>query len=120
VSSPRHPYRFASRRLEQATLERHIADLVQLVLLTGPRERLHRPGFGAGIGPAALFEPIDGGLGTIVEMRARGSLEAALGDRIEVLSVNVQTVGESTIEATVEYRLHPAGATKTSVVTLHA
>jgi phage baseplate assembly protein W len=120
VNSARHPYRLAARRLEQATLERHISDLVQLVLLTAPRERLHRPGFGAGIGPAALFEPLDGGLGTIVEMRARGSLEAALGDRIEVVSVNVQTVGESTIEAAVEYRLRPAGATRTSAVTVHA
>jgi hypothetical protein len=90
------------------------------VLLTGPRERLHRPGFGAGLAPAALFEPLDGGLGTVVEMRAKGSLEAALGDRIEVVSVAVQTTGESTIEAAVEYRLRPAGATRTTAVAVHA
>jgi uncharacterized protein len=118
MNLPRHPYRLASHQLEEASAERHIADLVRLVLLTGPRERLHRGGFGAGLGAAALFEPIDGGLGTVVEMRAKGSLESALGDRIEVLGVAVRALEESEIEAAVEYRLRPAGERMSLAVVL--
>jgi Bacteriophage baseplate protein W len=106
VRAARHPYRLSSaRRLEEAQLERHIADLVQLVLLTGPRERLHRPDFGAGLGAATLFEPLDRALASVVEVRARGSLEQALGDRIEVLEVKVDVSGESTLLAEIAYRL---------------
>ena len=113
----RHPYRVTARRqLAEAELERHIADLVRLVLLTGPGERLHRPDFGAGLGASALFEPLDGALLGIVEVRARGSLESALGDRIEVVEVAVAASGESTLEAAVTYRLRPAGRTTTTEV----
>jgi phage baseplate assembly protein W len=110
VTPARHPYRLApARRLADATGERHVGDLVRLVLLTGPRERLHRPDFGAGLGAATLFEPLDGALRGVVEVRARGSLERALGDRIEVAEVTVGREGESTLTAAVAYRLRPGG-----------
>lgn len=102
----RHPYRLTTaRKLETVDLERHIADLVRIVLLTGPSERLHRPDFGAGLGATTLFEPLDPALTSIVEVRARGSLDAALGDRIEVTEVIVERSGESTLSAAVAYRL---------------
>ncbi len=102
----RHPYRLSvARRLADADIERHIADLVRLVLLTGPNERLHRPDFGAGLGAATLFEPLDGALANVVGVRARGSLERALGDRIEVVEVKVARTGESTLSAEVTYTL---------------
>jgi hypothetical protein len=56
-----------------------------------------------------LFEPLDQALQSMVEIRARGSLERALGDRIEVLEVAVERSGESTLAASVTYRLRPAG-----------
>jgi phage baseplate assembly protein W len=106
VKPARHPYRLtAARRLEEAELERHIADLVRLVLLTGPSERLHQPDFGAGVGAATLFEPLDAALTSIVEVRARGSLDRALRDRIEVVEITVEGSGESTLLAGVTYRL---------------
>ncbi len=102
----RHPYRLTpARRLAQADPDRHIADLVRLVLLTGPNERVHRSDFGAGLGATVLFEPLDRALVGIVEVRARGSLERALGDRIEVLEVAIGSSGESTLVASVTYRL---------------
>ena len=106
VRSARHPYRLIdARRLEEVDAEQHIDDLVRIVLLTGPGERLHRPDFGAGLGAATLFEPLDDPLASIVEVRARGSLDRALGDRIEVLEVKVGRSGESTLLAEVTYRL---------------
>ena len=97
-----------------------MADLVRLVLLTGQRERLHRPGFGAGLGASTLFAPLDEALVAMVELRARGSLEEALGERIDVLSVSVARTGETTVEAAVEYRLRPAGDPAFVEVSLHA
>jgi len=106
VKPARHPYRLTpARQLADAELGRHVADLVRLVLLTEPGERLHHADFGAGLGGAALFEPLDAGSSGLVEMRARGSLERALGDRIEVLAVNVSVERDSAIEAEVQYRL---------------
>lgn len=106
MRSARHPYRLIeARRLEEVDIEQHIDDLVRIVLLTGPGERLHRPDFGAGLGAATLFEPLDDPLTSIVEVRARGSLDRALGDRIEVLEVTVGRSGESTLLAEVTYRL---------------
>ena len=119
MRAARHPYRLTSARLlERADAERHIADLVQLVLLTGPRERLHRPDFGAGLGASTLFEPLDGALASVVEVRARGSLEQALGDRIEVLEVKVGISGESTLLAEVTYRLRGSDTRSTLEVAL--
>lgn len=106
MRSARHPYRLSdARRLGEVDVERHVADLVRLVLLTGPGERLHRPDFGAGLGAATLFEPLDGALASVVEVRARGSLERALGDRLEVVEITVARTGESTLLADVVYRL---------------
>jgi phage baseplate assembly protein W len=106
----RHPYRLTpARRLADAALDRHIADLVRLVLLTGASERLHRPDFGAGLGSAVLFEPLDGALRAVIEVRARGSLERALGDRIEVVEVAIEEPRDSALRAHVTYRLRPAG-----------
>ena len=93
----RHPYRLTpARRLADAASDRHVADLVRLVLLTGAGERLHRPDFGAGLGASVLFEPLDGALRSVVEVRARGSLERARGDRIEVVEVTLDRPGAST------------------------
>jgi uncharacterized protein len=116
VSEPRHPFRLApARRLEQAEEDRHIADLVRLVLLTGIAERLHRPDFGAGLG-TAVFEPLDQVLTSLIEARARDSLDRALGDRIEILGLTVATSGESELDASLTYRLRPAGIPLTTEV----
>jgi uncharacterized protein len=110
----RHPYRLArSRQLVTATVERHIADLVRLILLTGTGERLHHADFGAGLGAAALFEPLDPALLSAIEVRARGSLQRALGDRIQVQDLSIARAGESTITASLTYGLRPSGTKAT-------
>jgi len=114
----RQPWQLgAGHRLAPADPLTHLDDLVRAVLLTGPGERLHRPGLGAGLGASALFEPLSDALGNTITARVRGSLADALGDRIQVLDVAVR-VQESTVLAEVSYRPLPAGATRTLSVTV--
>jgi phage baseplate assembly protein W len=116
--NPREPWVVGSRR-RLATSEplEHLDDLVKLVLLTGPNERLHRPGFGAGLGASTLFEPLSTDLAGTVQARARGSLADVLGARLDVIEVTV-TVEESTLSARVVYRPKPSGDTRTITMTL--
>jgi hypothetical protein len=117
MTAPRHPFRLTpARRLDEADPDRHVADLVRLVLLTAPGERLHRPDFGAGLGATALFGPLDEMLAALVDTRIRSSLDEALGDRIEVVDVAVEVAGESTLAASVTYRVGPAGAPTTTEI----
>lgn len=107
------PWRLGGgRRLATTDYPGHLDDLVRIVLQTGPSERLHRPGFGAGLGAAALFEPLSDALGATVTARVRGSLADALGDRIQVLDVTV-TSADGTLSAQVTYRPLPAGDQRT-------
>ena len=117
MNPARHPYRLTSaRRLAQVDEERHVGDLVRLVLLTAPGERLHRPDCGAGLGATALFAPVDDALASLIDLRIRGSLDEVLGDRIEVVDVTVERSGESTLEAAVTYRRRPTGPATTTEV----
>jgi phage baseplate assembly protein W len=112
------PWRLGGgRRLATTDYLGHLDDLVRIVLQTGPSERLHRPGFGAGLGVSALFEPLSDTLGATVTARVRGSLSDALGDRIQVLDVIV-TVADSTLAAEVTYLPLPAGDSRTVTLRL--
>jgi phage baseplate assembly protein W len=118
--NPRAPWVLGSRRrLATGPPLEHLDDLVRLVLLTGPNERLHRPGFGAGLGASTLFEPLSSDLAGTVGARARGSLTDVLGDRLDVLEVTVAAV-DSTLLARVVYRPKPAGDTRIVTLTLPA
>jgi uncharacterized protein len=116
--NPRQPWVIGTRR-RLATVEplEHLDDLVKLVLLTGPNERLHRPGFGAGLGAGTLFEPLSPDLAGTVQARARGSLTDVLGARLDVIEVTV-SVADSTLSARVVYRPKPSGDTRTVTMTL--
>jgi uncharacterized protein len=123
VSTPRYPAQpwqlGGSRRLATRAALDHLDDLVRLVLLTGPNQRLHRPGFGSGLGASTLFQPLSTDLAGSVRARARGSLTSALGDRLDVVDV-VVSVADSTLSAEVSYRPKPAGETRTVTLTLPA
>jgi uncharacterized protein len=119
MTAARHPYRLGpAKRLVDAPPDEHLAALVRLALLTGVGERVHRPEFGAGLGEAGLFEPVDEGVLALVEVRARGALEQALGDRVEVVQVQARRAEDSTLLAEVAYRLRPAGPPRTVQVPL--
>jgi hypothetical protein len=113
----RQPWRVTGRRLLPATYLQHLDDLVRIVVLTGPNERLHHPGFGAGLGATALFEPLSQSLEPTVIARVRGSLMDALGDRIQVQDVQV-SVADATLSARITYRPLPAGEPRTVTTAL--
>src|SRR5260370_40412094 len=114
-----HPFRLPpAAQIAATSAEQNIADLIRLVLLTRSGERLHHADFGASLGASGLFQPIDDALLGLIESRARGSLDAALGDRIEVLDLTVARQDESTIVASVTYRIRPAGNRTTFDVTV--
>ena len=106
-------------RLSPRATPAHLAALVRTVLLPGPHARLQRTGLGAGLGASPLFEPLTGELAGTVSARARGSLSDALGDRLDVVEVNV-TVADTTLSAEVVYRPKPAGETRRVALTLPA
>lgn len=107
------------RRLATRTALEHLDDLVRMVLLTGPNERLHRPGFGAALGASTLFAPLSPDLVGTVRARARGSLIEALGDRLDVVDITVE-MADSTLTAQVTYRPKPAGQERMLTLTLPA
>jgi len=114
----RAPWRLGGgRQLATADYLTHLDDLVRIVAQTGPSERLHQPGFGAGLGASALFEPLSDAIGATVTARVRGSLSDALGDRIQVLDVAV-TTADSTLMAEVTYCPLPAGSNRTVTLQL--
>ncbi|MDQ6725713.1 MAG: hypothetical protein M3066_06060 [Actinomycetota bacterium] len=118
--NPRQPWVLGPRhRLATGAPLEHLDDLVRLVLLTGSNERLHRPGFGAGLGASTLFEPLSPDLVATVGARARGSLANVLGDRLDVVDVTV-TAEDSTLLARVVYRPKPAGDPRAVTLTLPA
>jgi phage baseplate assembly protein W len=88
-------------------------EIVQ-VLLTTPGERVNLPEFGCGL-LALVFEPLDPILAAAVEFSAGQSLARWLGDRLEVLDVDVRADpgnGDPTVEVEVTYRAAAQRATR--------
>jgi uncharacterized protein len=94
-------------RTALAGTARHVADLVELVLLTAPGERVNRPDFGCGLG-RLLFAPVDAAVVATAELQARSGLQRWLGDLIEVGEVGVSLDG-TTVRVDVEYRIRASG-----------
>jgi phage baseplate assembly protein W len=101
-------------RTARTTTERHVADLVEAVLLTAPGERVNRPDFGAGL-HRLLFAPVDAAVVATAEMSARSALQRWLGDHLDVASVTIE-LDDTTVRASVSYTLRTTGAFRTMTV----
>ena len=109
----RHDYAFpfridlASRQAQQVWYERHVAQLVAQVLLTGPGERANLPEFGCGL-RAFVFAGNSEAVATTAQMLVRQALTRWLSDHLEVRRVEV--ISEDTeIVVSVEYALARTG-----------
>jgi phage baseplate assembly protein W len=96
------PFHLDNRRQTAvATDDDHIRDLIEQLLLTGPGERVNRPGFGAGL-QQLVFAGNSPELAATVQFMVQGSLQQYLSDLIEVNAVQVEAV-DSALQVRVDY-----------------
>jgi hypothetical protein len=117
VIAERHDYAFpfavdpASGRAREVGYERHVAQLVHQLLLTGPGERADLPAFGCGL-RALVFAGNSDALAATVQMLVQHSLAEWLSDHLDVRTVDV-TAEEAQITVRVEYVLVRTRQTQT-------
>ena len=117
MTDPRHDYAFPFRidpgslQAQQVGYERHVAELVRQVLLTGPGERVDLPEFGCGL-RALVFAGIADSIEASAQILVLRSLERWLSDHIDVHEVDVVT-DEATVTVRVVYALVRSGRDQT-------
>jgi phage baseplate assembly protein W len=98
------PYRIGGDgRTGSADADRHVREMVELVLFTSPGERVNRPDFGAGA-RQLVFAGASPEIATAVEFVVKGALQRWLGDVLQVERLDV-AVEESTLRIDIAYRL---------------
>lgn len=105
------PYAIDQRgRTASASHDKHLRDLIEMVLFTSPGERVNRPTFGCGL-LRFLFEPNDPTMAAALEATAHASLQLWLGTLIEVRSV-IAFAEDSTLNVTVQFASWATGETE--------
>jgi phage baseplate assembly protein W len=96
------PYAIDSRgRTSEAERDRHIRDLIELILFTSPGERVNRPDFGTGL-MQLVFAPNSDEIAATLQMVVRGALQQWLGERIAVDGVSAVS-SDGTLTVSVSY-----------------
>jgi phage baseplate assembly protein W len=107
------PLTFDGRgRTADAPADQHLRDLIEEVLLTAPGERVMRPTFGSGLLQMA-FAPASDQLAATLQMLVQGSLQAWLGDLIEVAGVDI-TEDDGALTVSVDYTVRSTGESTTA------
>jgi len=101
-------------RTELVQGDDRIRQLVELVLLTTPGERVRRPTLGTGLAQL-VFEPNGDALAATLEQLAQASLQQWLGDLIDVESI-VAVAEDATLTVTVVYSVLRTGERVTQTV----
>jgi hypothetical protein len=81
----------------------HIRQLIEQLLFTNPGERVNRPDFGSGL-LQMVFAPNSSELAAATQFVVQGGLQQWLGDRIQVVAVQVDPE-DSQLRVTVRYRV---------------
>ena len=98
------PFRIDGRgRTAAADDADHIRDMIEQLLFTNPGERVNRPDFGSGL-LQMVFQPNSVELAAALQFTLQAALQQTLGDRIQLLGVEVTNV-DSTLQVTVQYAL---------------
>jgi phage baseplate assembly protein W len=97
----------ARGRSAVADLDRHLRDLIKLVLFTIPGERVNRPEFGCGIGQL-VFAPNSETLAATTEQLVHGALIRWLDPVMVVRAVQVSADG-ATLTIAVTYSSRVSG-----------
>lgn len=105
----------AQGRTARAGYDRHVRDMIELVLFTRPGERVMRPDFGCGLADL-VFAPGGPELAASVRIAIEAALQRWLADVIEVTGVEV-TGQDGTLRIRVSYTVTATGAERTEVFT---
>ena len=109
------PLRFDDHgRTARTAFPAHVVQMLELLLLVAPGERVMRPDFGSGL-LARVFEPNSLELAAALQHTIQASIERWLGDIIDVERVAV-TADESLLEVDVDYVLRATGERQTARV----
>lgn len=100
-------------RLASPDFDRHVRQLIELVLFTSPGERVNRPEFGCGL-LELLFGPDSGQVASAAEFLVQGSLQEWLGDLIEVHNVDISTIN-TVLQIRIEYLLLTERSTRVAI-----
>jgi phage baseplate assembly protein W len=96
------PFHFDSRgRTAGASDDDHIREMIEQLLFTSPGERVNRPDFGSGL-QALIFGPNSPEVAAAVQFMLQGSLQRALGDLIELQTLEV-TSQDATLSILIKY-----------------
>lgn len=107
-----YPFHFDHRgRTADTSYEDHIRDMIEQLLFTEPGERVNRPDFGSGI-MQLVFAPNSPELAATLQFTMNAGLMDALGDLIEVQSLEV-TAEESTLRVNLTYVIRRTKDTRT-------
>ena len=98
------PYSFdATGHTAQSSVDRHVKDMVELILFTSPGERVNLPTFGSGTAQL-VFKPNSDVLAAAQQQAIQAGLQQWLSDLIRVNSVRV-VADDATLTVTVVYTL---------------
>jgi hypothetical protein len=81
----------------------HIRDMIEQLLFTNPGERVNQPDFGSGL-LQMVFQPNSVELAAALQFTLQAALQQTLGDRIQLLGVEVTNV-DSTLQVAVQYAM---------------
>jgi len=110
------PYGIDGRgRTADAGRDEHIRELIEQLLLTAPGERVNRPSFGAGL-LRLIQEGMISGLSAATQTLVLGSLQATLGELIDVSAVGVEAT-DTELQITLSYTVKATGRSEIATVT---
>ncbi len=90
-------------RTASADPDRHVRELIELVLLTEPGERVMRPDFGCGL-RALVFAPLGDVLTTATQALIKAQLHTWVDDLVAVDRVDTVAREDGALVVTIAYR----------------
>lgn len=91
-----------------ASVEQHVAQLIEQLLLTRPGERVNRPTLGCGLGDL-VFGPSSPEVAAAIQVTVATAVAEFLGDLVRVTEIQVTSL-ESTLRVDLGYELLAEGA----------
>jgi uncharacterized protein len=110
------PFRVDGRGRTGATdYDRHVRDMIELLLFTRAGERVMRPDFGCGLADLT-FEPNSPELVASLQISIQAALQRWLGDVIEIAELGVESQ-DGTLRITLGYIVRATGSPSSAVFT---